>query len=708
MCSILLEELVVLCCSGSFYNPTAARDTTYFVAQEIHDEVHRKMSSNAESAEQLEMVPDEEESYDWQALREYIMEIIIPICSCGLATGIALGAVLTSLFLNFVISPKTIKELIGLKPTTTTPRTYFAYTPPANVCFTRSCSMMSNLLQSMLSEHVEPCDDFYEYVCGRYDAPEENMHKTLEMDVKKAAREWAEAIVVPKTGQTPEQKSVALLRACKATRTNNVNNPADLLGFMAQQQMSSSGSDTTTDGLDRLFGLSLHYGLHVLFETGVPSTGDLTASGQRMLHLRWNADYKAWISRSPQVDVHYYNKRLSAFGVDTSLQQAIKGSETTVGKAMQSVDAESETQVPKAIKDMDPGARGGGPWLSILKKYASPHYTVEDQVWTSEKLLKFLNTVLAGLRNDQINLLALWELIRQFGPFVNNELSDDYDDSTYSTRCDKMLDAAASMSFYHIHNIVDPVALRSVGSLASDVQNGLLEWLSTSTLVDKEASLDDVAKVNFVLGFPEGLQTKRDLETFWSVVPNIGESFLGAWLRKRESWITWKLNHPGIFLFPLFGNELPFNKISHVVGVPATVLHNFLFREDLLAAVNYASLGHLIATALIEGFVTFKPSNTACKQTSRLLGLHIAHKAYLQNSAEQAMRLPVLRLSSRKLFFVSACLKTCASRGVDGAERNADCHDLVENMQSFAETFECVPDSSMNPSKKCDLSRRLG
>ncbi|XP_064470309.1 uncharacterized protein LOC135385064 [Ornithodoros turicata] len=702
------EEEVVVCSTGSFCNPTAERDTTYFVAQEIRSEIHRKMSSNAESAEQLEMEPDEEVSYDWQGLREYIMEVIMPICSCGVATGIAVGAVLTSLFLNFVMSPKTIKELIGLKPTTTTPRTYFAYPPPANVCFTGSCSMMSNLLQSMLSEHVEPCDDFYEYVCGRYATPEGRMHKTLEMDVKQAAREWAEAIVVPKTGQTAEQKSVALLRACKATRTNNVKNPADLLGFMAHQQMSFSGSDTTHDGLDRLFGLSLHYGLHVLFQALVPSTGDLTPSGQRVLRLHWNAEYESWINRGPKVDVHYYNKRLSAFGVDTSMQQAIKGSETTVGNAMRSVAAESEQEVPKAIKDIDPGARGEGPWLPIIRKYASPQYTAEDQVWTTEKLRSFLKTVLAGLRNDEINLLANWELIRQFGPYVSNELSDDYDDSTYYTRCDKMLDEVASMSFYHIHGIVNPVALRSVGSLASNVQNGLLAWISTSTLVDKQASLDDVAQVNFVLGFPEGLQTKRDLEMSWSVVPDIGENFLGAWLRKRKSWITWKLNHPGIFLFPLFGKELPFNKKSHVVGVPATVLHNFLFREDMLAAVNYASLGHLIATALIEGFVTFKPSNTPCKQRSRLLGLHIAHKAYLQNSAEQAIRLPVLRLSSGKLFFVSACLKTCASRGVDGAEESADCHDLVENMQSFAETFECVPNSNMNPSKKCDLSRRLG
>ncbi|XP_064472010.1 uncharacterized protein LOC135386173 [Ornithodoros turicata] len=656
------------------------------------------MSSNAESAEQLEMVPDEEESYDWQALREYIMEVMLPICSCGLATGIALGAVLTSLFLQFVISPKTIRDFIGLKPTTTTPRTYFAYPPPANVCFTRGCSMMSNLLQSMLSEHVEPCDDFYEYVCGRYDVAGRGMLRALQADVNRKAREWAEAMVIPKTGQTPEQKAVAILRACKATRTNNVNDPTDLLSFIAHQRMSLSGADAS-DPLGRLFELSLHYGLHVLFEIAIPAAGVLTPSGQRELHLNYNGQYESWIRRSSKVDVNYYDKRLTVFGVDTSLQPYITGSETIVRQVMQTV------ATSLARKTRVPITRLAPTWLDAINKYASPHYTKNDYVRTSNKVIDLVEGVFKGVSNQRINLLALWEIIRQFGPYVNNELRDDKD-SIYYARCDQMLSQVASMSFFYSHSLVTPSALRSVGTLASVIQNGLLAWISTSTLVDQQASLENVAKVNFVLGFPEGLQTKQDLETFWSVVPNVGERFLGAWLRQRKSWTIWKLNHPGTFLFFTTARGLPVNRKSRVVGVSATLLHNILFREDLLAAVNYAGLGHLIATALVEGFVSFK-GTTTCQQRDWLLGLHVAHKAYLQHSAEQAVRLPVLRLSSRKLFFVSACLKTCAPRGLDGTEKNAVCHDIVKNMQSFAETFECAADSNMNPSKKCSLSRRL-
>ncbi|XP_064472009.1 uncharacterized protein LOC135386172 [Ornithodoros turicata] len=661
------------------------------------------MSSNAESAEQLETVLDEEESYDWQALREHIMEVIMPICSCGLATGIALGAVLTSLFLQFVISPRTIKELIGLKPTTTTPRTYFAYPPPANVCFTRGCSMMSHLLQSMLSEHVEPCDDFYEYVCGRYDVPGRGMLKALQVDVEKAALEWAEAMVIPKTRQTAEQKMVALLRACKATRTKNVNDPTDLLSFMAHQNMSLSGADTS-DPVGRLFGLSLHYGLHVLFETAIPSTGDLTHFGELMLRLNYNPQYMSWITNRSKVDVNYYNKRLTAFGVDTSLQTDIALAETVVHHVMLSVKGNLNRWTTLTIAGLGSVEIPSATWHEAFMKYASPGYTLNDDVRVSEAVLSLVRGVFRSLSKERFNLLALWELIRQFGPYVNNELSDDDDnDSAYYARCDQMLSQVASMSFYYSYSIVTPVALRSVGSLASIIQNGLLAWISTLTHVRKRVSLDSVAKVNFVLGFPEGLQTKQDLEMLWSVVPNVDERFLGAWLRMRNSWTIWKFNHPRAVLFSLSGMALPVSRKFHVVGVPATLLHNVFFRDDSLAAVNYAGLGHLIATALVEGFVAFKVSKPTCQQRDWLLGLHVAHKAYLQHSAEQAIRLPVLRLSSRKLFFVSACLKTCSSRGLDGTEKNAVCHDLVKNMQSFAETFECAADSNMNPSKKCIL-----
>lgn len=129
----------------------------------------------------------------------------------------------------------------------------------------------------------------------------------------------------------------------------------------------------------------------------------------------------------------------------------------------------------------------------------------------------------------------------------------------------------------------------------------------------------------------------------------------------------------------------------------------FFFHEDLLSASNYAGLGHLIATALIDGFVTFEAGQTLCNQASWLLGLQLAYKAYIQNSAEESIRLPVLRLSSRKLFFVSACLKTCALRLLDGTSKDGDCHNLVKNMQPFAEAFACATDSNMNPSKKCSL-----
>ncbi|XP_064469401.1 uncharacterized protein LOC135384108 [Ornithodoros turicata] len=662
------------------------------------------MSSNAESAEQLETGPSgEEEGYNWQAQREYIMEVMLPICSCGMATGIALGAVLTSLVLQFLISPKTIRDIIGLKPTTTTPRTYFAYPPPANVCFTRSCRTMSYVLQSLLSHYVEPCDDFYGYVCGRYEGPGRGMNETLQMDVEKSARKWAEAMVIPKTGQTPEQKSVALLRACKATRTNNVNDPTDLLSFIAHQSVSLSGADTS-DPFGRIFGLSLHYSLHFLFVAAVPNSGDLTPSGERVLRLNYNKKYKSWIFRTPSVDVNYYTKRLTAFGVDTSLEPGITGSESVVRQVMQTLTRPTTQKRKFTIASLDSTAIPKATWHAAFMKYASPHYTENDEVITSRKVLDLVEGVFGGVSKQRINLLVLWELIRQFGPYVNNELSVDDDDSAYYAGCDKMLEQVAPMSFYYSHSVVTPAALRSVGSLASIIQNGLLAWISTSTLVDKQVSLDNVAKVNFVLGFPEGFQTKEDLEMHWSVVPNVGERFLGIWLRKRKSVVTWKLSNPRAFLFWQSRKQLPLPPKSHVIGVPAMLLHNVLFREDLLAAVNYAGLGHLIATALVERFVTFKASKTLCKQTSWLLGLHIAHKAYLQNSVEQAIRLPVLGLSSRKLFFVSACLKTCALRGLDGTEENADCHDLVKNMQPFAETFECAADSNMNPSQKCSLS----
>ena len=42
----------------------------------------------------------------------------------------------------------------------------------ANVCRTAECKMFGKQLKQMINDSVDPCDDFYEFVCGKYSRSE--------------------------------------------------------------------------------------------------------------------------------------------------------------------------------------------------------------------------------------------------------------------------------------------------------------------------------------------------------------------------------------------------------------------------------------------------------------------------------------------------------------------------------------------------------
>nr|XP_037274649.1 neprilysin-1-like [Rhipicephalus microplus] len=57
-------------------------------------------------------------------------------------------------------------------------------------------------------------------------------------------------------------------------------------------------------------------------------------------------------------------------------------------------------------------------------------------------------------------------------------------------------------------------------------------------------------------------------------------------------------------------------------------------------------------------------------------------------------------LTEEKVFFITACLSTCARTPSDNLF-GGDCNKAVMNFAPFAEAFKCPAGSKMNPKKKC-------
>ncbi|KAH9384637.1 hypothetical protein HPB48_026647 [Haemaphysalis longicornis] len=70
-------------------------------------------------------------------------------------------------------------------------------------------------------------------------------------------------------------------------------------------------------------------------------------------------------------------------------------------------------------------------------------------------------------------------------------------------------------------------------------------------------------------------------------------------------------------------------------------------------------------------------------------------------------RLPGLPYNAKQLFFVSSCVKWCASGDAKWGQRYAPwwkrCNVPLTHLEDFAEAFECAPGTPMNPPARCSF-----
>ncbi|XP_050024086.2 uncharacterized protein [Dermacentor andersoni] len=63
-----------------------------------------------------------------------------------------------------------------------------AQRPRRGVCLTRACVALNDMLVAASNASVDPCDDFYEHVCGRWTEPASVYEKHLSLFVDKVRR----------------------------------------------------------------------------------------------------------------------------------------------------------------------------------------------------------------------------------------------------------------------------------------------------------------------------------------------------------------------------------------------------------------------------------------------------------------------------------------------------------------------------------------
>ncbi|XP_077508821.1 uncharacterized protein LOC144120309 [Amblyomma americanum] len=142
-------------------------------------------------------------------------------------------------------------------PRPTTPIQSTATPGQGTACTTDDCQFMAQWLLAKVNPSIDPCDDFYGFVCGSFQGSATSALKDMKDAIIWKSISSAHAALVPATGQTAWQKAAALFQACvalkRSSRSETVRvllSGCDALGEAARTSVYSCiGSRRTTEGI---------------------------------------------------------------------------------------------------------------------------------------------------------------------------------------------------------------------------------------------------------------------------------------------------------------------------------------------------------------------------------------------------------------------------------------------------------------------------
>ncbi|CAN8033065.1 unnamed protein product [Ixodes persulcatus] len=301
-----------------------------------------------------------------------------------------------------------------------------------------------------MNSAINPCDDFYEFVCGNY------ISKTTIPSQRTAVNRFVETMMKleremehvintnPPTGgtQTPRAKMHYIFKSCKkpdTTEANEVKNLKAVLkdnGFASWPKVASATSKPkrqyyviNEQGWNGLFGISVEVnyfnpGTHAIF-MDVPHFEPLTERAFRDLPNRGKALYKKLIEDItkilyPEYITHIGSIADSIFNFELELMKATTEDST--------IDPKDNRKLTK-LKDVEK-LIGGLPWKTILQH---PFRAIRTNVQDSQSVViwrlgyyKSVSKIISQKTPEVLFNYLGWKRIVQLLPYTRSTLYTTY------------------------------------------------------------------------------------------------------------------------------------------------------------------------------------------------------------------------------------------------------------------------------------------
>ncbi|KAM7290488.1 neprilysin-2-like [Ixodes scapularis] len=517
-----------------------------------------------------------------------------------------------------------------------------------NVCITEECKETGTRILSGMNSAINPCDDFYEFVCGNYisktaippqrtaiDRFIETMMK-LEGEMESVINNYKP----PGGAQTPRTKMYYIFKSCKKpdpTEANEITNLKAVFkdsGFASWPKVDLTTSQPkkqyyviNEQGWNGLFGIfvEVNYfnpGTHAIF-MDVPDFEPLTERAFRDLPKPKKALYKQFIVDItkilyPEYTTHISTIADSIYDLEDELMKATTDDSRIDPKNNRKITTLKE--VEKLI--------GGLPWKRILQHpFEAIKTTLRDSQSVVVWRLKYYTIVseLISQKTPEVlfNYLG-WKRIVQLLPYTRSTLYSTYSQFMGSVDASfEKLSAQANCISHLMTNMkfvfgdlytsayfkLDVTAdiTEMITYLKESLINLLEEkqknWLDSET---RSAAIQKVSDMYQLIGYPNWIKEPSELQSLYQFLPLVSDTM---------SYVS------------LMNMTLRNNFYANLKQLSADVDRNNVFLDDP-AMVNAAYIPHTNALVLYAGLLQspFYQKNIPIAVKMGVTGSNSAHE----------------------------------------------------------------------------------
>ncbi|XP_037529159.1 neprilysin-11-like [Rhipicephalus sanguineus] len=704
------------------------------VGQLLVEPTHMGVESTASSDRWREL--DEKSEMQTTGLVIFCLLGVVPL----LITTALVGSLLFSTARKLTVAPPPTasKTVVPVMATVAPiipagPAAYETVTGTESVCNTNECRSLSERLRLQLKFSVDPCDDFYDFVCGKYWGHVEGALSEAEALIRSATIAAIDATTVPATGQKAWHKAAALFKACMTLASLYHSEVGDLTVWLASLGLDLNHLDPSVDPVDMVMRSSLDFGVPAVFDATLSDR--LFIEGKRSIEFRlsyvedlWYMHRHRMLTKSIQDTVNYYVTALAPYGVsaqNATLAYKILDYENELIKSLNKHLKAAAVFVIGTIEEMGlttPPHLEPAQWGEMFSRYTNGVYGGHDKIAYQKELLSALAELLglpsagpAGLR-----CLVAWSLFRQLLPYARPPLDTGGKQTLYScyNRVGEVMELA--LTSHYLQSAVNAQAVHKALDVFATVREAFGAAIQNSSWLvgtERSVALRKLANMKVLIGGPEQRWDEPYVDQYYEGLPDApSDRFFIPWLKARSVSTHRRWSDQTNFLFDIGKVNAFYERDTNVVIVPAALLQPVFFFPNGNEAFNYGGLGDVMAHEITHGYDVLgvqydddnqlRPwstpqsrqhyvNNVICLRGSHsqvlrrkrhlqlddtidsenladFVGAAIAYAAFHRlPSFRKQWTLPGLHLTPDQLFFVGRCTKTCRIAEVTTSTRYA-------------------------------------